>query len=124
VGDVLLDREMRKEIAVLIDEADRAALGRQRRRVAAAEHHRPGAQRRDAGDRLEQRRLARACRTDHHPVLPGGNGKADVAQLERANLCAQGAELDHTSRPRSYRSARKMMSGTSESSTSAAATGS
>lgn len=64
VGDVLVDRKMRKQRQVLENHADRPALRRQARHVAPVDRDRPGAGRDEASDQSQQCGLAAAGRTE------------------------------------------------------------
>ena len=88
--------QMRKQVCVLIDDPEPPLLGRQHRHVVAAEDDPARGRARDAGDRLEQRRLARSGRPDHHAVPAVGDVERDVGQSKIAGARIDESERDHS----------------------------
>ena len=99
VGNVLLHRQMREQIPVLVDETEAALLRRQDRRQAPVQVERPVGLRRDAGDGLEQRRLPRARRTNDDTVRALRNRKRDAVETERADSRRQPSSVNHPRAP-------------------------
>ena len=124
VGDVLAHREMRKEECVLVDEPHAARLGCQAAGVDTVELEHTGARREQPSHDLEERRLSRTGRSDHHPEAALVECEAHVSEREAPFLRADALEPDHRSLRDSVRSARRSVSGRSARSASAAATGS
>src|SRR6185312_1391227 len=118
--------QVRKQVAMLVHDAQPPILGRRGGHVASVERDVPGVRRDHARDRLEQGRLAGAGRSDHDAVLPVRYRERHVLQPERPDLRAEPRTVDHPSipAPRSGRSARRAINGTSARIESTAATGS
>ena len=73
-----------------------APLARPARHVLAEQHDLPGAGRQDAGDDVEERRLARPVRTDDRLAIARADLQADAAHgVETAEALAQALELEH-----------------------------
>src|SRR5689334_21053703 len=111
---------MREQVAMLIHETQPTLLWRQRLRRSSFEHERPAGLRRDACDRLEQRRLARAGWSNDDAITARGHCERDAVKPKRPDPCREVARFDHPVAPaasssgrRSYRSARSTVSGTS-----------
>ena len=83
---VLLDGEQRDQVEELEDEADvaapeaRARVLVERGEIGAVDHHAARRRAVDAGDQVEQRRLAGAAPPDQHDDLPARDRDRDVAQ--------------------------------------------
>ena len=75
-----------------------APLGERRRRPAgeldAVDPDRPGGDRKDAGERGEQRRLAGAVRADDDPALAGGDAQVEAGEEQPVPRCAAGAQRE------------------------------
>ena len=97
VRDVLGDAQVRKQVAVLVDEAHPPRFGRKLASVTPIERDSSRAQRKNARDRLEQRCLAGARWPDDDAVPSLRDGERHVTQLERANARVKRANLDHAS---------------------------
>jgi hypothetical protein len=97
VRDVGANVEMRKQICVLIDDAESSRFGRRVREVIAAEYD-PTRRRLDhAGDGLEQRRLSRAGGTNDDAISPCGTSN-EMSGGERHRLRVDALQRDHVSR--------------------------
>jgi len=79
-GDVLGDGHMLEQRVVLEHEADPPLLHGKARRVQRVKEHGAAMGRVEAGDDAQQRRLARARRTEQRDELARRNVERDVAQ--------------------------------------------
>jgi hypothetical protein len=105
-AEILADLEMGEDLAALGDVSDsrvedlvRCVSGD----VAVLETHRAFAGRRQAHDRAQGRRLARAVATEQHGDLARGDGEGDVAQhvaLAVKGLEGLDGEQRHSAPPR------------------------
>ncbi len=99
-GDVhVVQHRQAAEQLVDLEGARDAALDplrlRQRRQVLALEQHRAARGRQDAGEQVDERRLAGAVRPDQRVAGAALEAKVDVARhLERAEVLAQPAGLE------------------------------
>ena len=113
---VLPQVEMRKDVVVLEDHADRALVRRQRGDVHAVDQHAAGLRCLKSGDEVEERRLAATGRPDHRSE--GRRGEVRVkAHLDLFIAEGDVFECDH--RVSLQRSARVEKASTSRPSTSA-----
>jgi hypothetical protein len=87
--DVLPHGKVREQVRMLIDDSEPSLLGRRVCQIVASERDAAGIDANDPGDRLEQRRLAGAGRTDHDAVRPLRNFERDVRERKSA-----GARVD------------------------------
>jgi len=85
IHHVLLDREVRKEKAELVHEADVARVGCITRRVATIEREPPAGLRHESGDHFEQRRLAAASGADDDAVCAARHVERNVVEREGAD---------------------------------------
>ncbi len=77
-GDVADDRAVGEEVRALCDQADPAAVRRHGRQVAAREHDAAVARAEEAGEGLDDGRLAGAVRPDQRDALVGADRQAHV----------------------------------------------
>src|ERR1019366_4723055 len=125
VYHVLLDGQMREEEAKLVNEPDAACVGRFTGRIAPVQREQSAGLGQESGDHLEQRRLAGSGGADHDAVRTARHIERNVLERECADARTKGGRGDHATGGSSpMRSARNAVSGMSESTTSAAATGS
>ncbi len=95
VPDILTDVEVRKEMVVLVDESDAAALRRHHRDILAVQVN-AALQRGDVARHcLEQRGLARPRRPDEQPVPATRHLEGDILQKEVADPHREPLEADH-----------------------------
>src|SRR5436190_24211426 len=116
---------MRKQVRLLIHEREPAPFGRRMREVRAAEDEPALRDRNEAGNRFDQRRLARAGGTDDDAIGALGHLERDVVDREITDARGDALEPDHRRRSGSRsspRNARSAASGINASSTSTAAT--
>ena len=91
--DAIDDCEPREQLTDLIGAPQTSAdplVDGERRHILAEKVDAPSRRRKVAGDRIEQRRLSGAVRTENRPPLAGLNPKVDVGERD------QGAELRPT----------------------------
>ena len=79
VGDVLAHRQVRKEVVLLIDDAEVSLFRRETGHILAVRPHPSREQRGVARDGVEQRGLAAAGGPDDEGVAPGRHFQRDVA---------------------------------------------
>ena len=86
---------MRKQIRVLIHKAETAPFGRNAGHIDVAEPNGARANRKESGDRFEERGLARAGWADDDAVRAGRHGEAHVVEREIPETYRQRLYADH-----------------------------
>jgi hypothetical protein len=98
VLDVLPDGQVREQRVVLEDRGDVALERRRPGHVRAAERHRAGGRRLEAGDHAQHRGLARAGRPQHGEELAVRDRQVDAVDRGRvAELLAEAGQVDRRS---------------------------
>ena len=97
---IVLDAHAREHVLGLRHESEAAtdeAMGGEAGDIRAVEPHRPRLDRRQAGDRLDQRRLARAVGTEHRDDLARCDAQRRAVDDRHAGIVA-GDEIAHLER--------------------------
>src|SRR5262249_21164457 len=123
ITHVLAHREMRKQVSVLIHDAEPAILRLGAREVLAAEHNAAGAHGHATGNRLEERGLAGTGGPAYNAVCASRDGQTHVRQGKASRARGDMLERNHPD-ALDARSARNASSGIIARITSTAATGS